>query len=141
MSGGAGPVLKNVVAQIDNLPRDSRDTLFLLAVIAWVLLPQTQHLPWWCSGLAAAVLAWRSYLALTMRPLPNAWWRLGLLALAVAATLLTYKTLLGRDAGVTLLAVLLTLKTLELRARRDAFVVFFLGFFCMLANFFTRSRC
>ena len=129
-------MLKNVVAQIENLPRDSRDTLFLLAVIAWVLLPQTQHLPWWCSGLAAAVLAWRSYLALTMRPLPNAWWRLGLLALAVAATLLTYKTLLGRDAGVTLLAVLLTLKTLELRARRDAFVVFFLGFFCMLANFF-----
>jgi len=32
--------------------------------------------------------------------------------------------------------VLLTLKTLELRARRDAFVVFFLGFFTMLTNFF-----
>ena len=129
-------MLKNVVAQLNNLPRDSRDTLFLLAVIAWVLLPQTQHLPWWCSALAFGVLVWRGYLALAMRPLPSAWWRLGLLALAMAATLLTHKTLLGRDAGVTLLAVLLTLKTLELRARRDAFVVFFLGFFCMLANFF-----
>ena len=129
-------MLKNVVAQLNNLPRDSRDTLFLLTVIAWVLLPQTQHLPWWCSVLAFGVLAWRGYLALDMRPLPSAWWRLGLLALAVAATLLSHKTLLGRDAGVTLLAVLLTLKTLELRARRDAFVVFFLGFFCMLANFF-----
>jgi hypothetical protein len=32
--------------------------------------------------------------------------------------------------------VLLALKTLELRARRDAFVVFFLGFFTMLTNFF-----
>jgi protein-glutamine gamma-glutamyltransferase len=32
--------------------------------------------------------------------------------------------------------VLLSLKTLELRARRDAFVVFFLGFFTMLSNFF-----
>ena len=129
-------MLKNVVTQLNNLPRDSRDTLFLLAVIAWVLLPQTQHLPWWCSGLAFGVLLWRGYLALAMRPLPSAWWRLGLLALAIAATLLTHKTLLGRDAGVTMLAVLLTLKTLELRARRDAFVVFFLGFFCMLANFF-----
>ena len=129
-------MLKNVVAQINNLPRDSRDTVFLLTVIAWVLLPQTQHLPWWCSALAFGVLAWRGYLALAMRPLPSAWWRLGLLALAVAATLLSHKTLLGRDAGVTLLAVLLSLKTLELRARRDAFVVFFLGFFCMLANFF-----
>ncbi len=129
-------MLKNIITLLNNLPRDSRDTLFLLAVIAWVLLPQTQHLPWWCSTLAAAVLIWRGYLALTMRPLPSAWWRLGLLALAIAATLFTHKTLLGRDAGVTMLAVLLTLKTLELRARRDAFVVFFLGFFCMLANFF-----
>src|SRR6185369_1890576 len=28
------------------------------------------------------------------------------------------------------------LKTLELRAKRDAFVIFFLGFFAMLTNFF-----
>ncbi|NQW92860.1 MAG: DUF3488 domain-containing transglutaminase family protein [Polaromonas sp.] len=129
-------MLNKFISRLNSLPRDSRDTLFLLGVIAWVLLPQTQHLPWWCSGLATGVLLWRGYLALAMRPLPSAWWRLGLLALAVAATLLTHRTLLGRDAGVTMLAVLLTLKTLELRARRDAFVVFFLGFFCMLANFF-----
>ena len=38
----------------------------------------------------------------------------------------------GRGEGVVLLA----LKTLELRARRDAMVVFFLGFFTLLANFF-----
>jgi hypothetical protein len=50
--------------------------------------------------------------------------------------LFTHRTLLGRDAGVTLIVVLLALKTLELRARRDAFVVFFLGFFTMLTNFF-----
>ena len=54
----------------------------------------------------------------------------------MAATLFSHRTLLGRDAGVTLIVVLLTLKTLELRARRDAFVVFFLGFFTMLTNFF-----
>ena len=75
-------------------------------------------------------LAWRA------RPLPSRWWLLGLLVLTIGATLLTHRTLLGRDAGVTLLVVLLTLKTLELRARRDAFVVFFLSFFTMLTNFF-----
>ena len=129
-------MLTALLQRLNHLPRDSRDTLFLLAVIGWVLLPQTQNLPWWCSALAFGVLAWRARLALSAQALPSAWWRLGLLALAMAATLLTFKTLLGRDAGVTMLAVLLTLKTLELRARRDAFVVFFLGFFCMLANFF-----
>jgi transglutaminase-like putative cysteine protease len=119
-----------------HLPRDSRDTLFLLAVIAWVLLPQAAHLPWWCSALAVAMLAWRGWLAVTLRPLPGRWVLLACLVVTVAATLATHRTLLGRDAGVTLIAVLLALKTLELRARRDAFVVFFLGFFTMLTNFF-----
>ncbi len=118
------------------LPRDSRDTLFLLLVVAWVVLPQARNLPLWCVLLAAGVLLWRGVLALQNRPLPNAWWLGALLALTVAATFYTHRTLLGRDAGVTLTVVLLALKTLELRARRDAFVVFFLGFFTMLTNFF-----
>ena len=119
-----------------NLPRDSRDTLFLLAVIAWVLLPHTGQLPWWCSTLTAVMLAWRAWLAFSLRPLPGRWWLLAALVLTVGATWATHRTLLGRDAGVTLIVVLLALKTLELRARRDAFVVFFLGFFMMLTNFF-----
>jgi len=119
-----------------NLPRDSRDTLFLLLVIAWVVLPQVGNLPLWCSLLAAGVLLWRGWLAVTLRPLPSRWWLLALLALTVAATLFTHKTILGRDAGVTMIVVLLALKTLELRAKRDAFVVFFLSFFTMLTNFF-----
>ena len=118
------------------LPRDARDTLFLLTVIAWVLLPQISNLPLWCSSLAGAVLLWRGWLALKARPLPGRWWLIALLAVTVAATFFTHRTLLGRDPGVTLLVVLLTLKTLELRARRDAFVVFFLAFFCLLSNFF-----
>jgi transglutaminase-like putative cysteine protease len=82
------------------------------------------------------VILWRGWLALRNRPLPSTLWRVMLLGLAVVGTLLSYRTLLGRDAGVTLLMVLLALKTLELRARRDAFVVFFLSFFLMLTQFF-----
>ena len=118
------------------MPRDSRDTLFLLVVTAWVLAPLTSNVPLWCSVLAASVLIWRGWLAIQGQPLPGKWWLIGLLALTITATVFSYRTVLGRDAGVTLLVVLITLKTLELRARRDAFVVFFLGFFCMLSNFF-----
>ncbi len=124
------------LSQLRHLPRDARDTLFLLGVIAWVIVPQTPHLPLWCSALAAIVLVWRGHLAYASKPLPSKWWLVGLLILTIGATLLTHRTVLGRDAGVTLIVVLLTLKTLELRARRDAFVVFFLGFFTMLTNFF-----
>ena len=122
--------------RLNALPREARDTLFLLAVIAWIVMPQVSHLPVWCSTLAAAVLLWRGWLAVTGRPLPGLGWRLALLAITLGATLWTHRTLLGRDAGVTLIVVLLSLKTLELRARRDAFVIFFLGFFTMLTNFF-----
>ena len=126
----------NIAARLQALPRDARDTLFLLCVIGLILLPQIDNLPWWCSGLAALVLFWRGTLAVQARPLPGKWWRIGLLALTLAATFATHRTLLGRDAGVTLIVILLALKTLELRARRDAFVIFFLGFFTMLTNFF-----
>jgi len=93
-----------------SLPRETRDTLFLLLVIGWVLLLQAGHLPIWCSALGLALLVMRGWLALAQRPLPRTGWR---------ATLL-----------------LLALKTLELRARRDAFVIFFLGFFALLTQFF-----
>lgn len=118
------------------LPRDTRDTLFLLGVIAWITLMQVTNIPWWCTAMTSSVLVWRAFLALRARPLPDWRWRIGLLSLAVLATAFTHKTLLGQDAGVTLIVVLLALKTLELRARRDAFVVFFLGFFSLLTHFF-----
>jgi protein-glutamine gamma-glutamyltransferase len=128
-------MLNKFIKTLNHLPRDSRDTLFLLLVITAVVLPQVVHLPLWCSGLVAGVLVWRGMLAWKSQPLPSRWWLVTLLIVAVAATLATHKTILGRDAGVTLLVILLALKTLELRAQRDAFVVFFLGFFCMLSNF------
>ena len=118
------------------LPRDARDTLFLLVVIAWVIAPQVNVLPAWASLLAAGLMLWRGWLAFKGRPLPTRWVLAVPLVIAVAGTLYTHRTILGRDAGVTLIVMLLALKMLELRARRDALVVFFLGFFTMLSNFF-----
>ena len=118
------------------LPRDARDTLFLLLVIGWVVLPHVDHLPWWCAVLVAGVLLWRATLAVRGRPLPGRAWLVLLLLGTLGGTWASHQTLLGRDAGVTLIVALLALKTLELRAKRDAFVVFFLGFFTMLTNFF-----
>lgn len=118
------------------LPRDTRDTLFLLAVIAWVVALQAAHIPVWTTALTGVLLVWRAWLALKARPLPGWPWRAGLLVVALTGTFVSHRTLLGQDAGVTLVVVLLALKTLELRARRDAFVVFFLGFFALLTHFF-----
>lgn len=119
-----------------SMPRETRDTLFMLLVVAWVVVPMYEELPWWCGALSLALMLWRGSLAWLAQPLPSRWWLLALVALCVVATLVSFRTVFGRDAGVTLIVVLLALKTLELRARRDAFVVFFLCFFLMLTRFF-----
>jgi transglutaminase-like putative cysteine protease len=119
-----------------HLPRDARDVLFLLALIAWTITPHLARLPWWCTALASVVLVWRAQLAVSNGKLPHRAWPVAVLLIGVGLTVWTYGTVVGKDAGVTLLVVLLVLKTLELRARRDALVVFFLGFFVVLTHFF-----
>jgi len=117
------------------LPREARDTLFLLAVIAWTVLPHASHLPAWAIAMTAIVLVWRGRLALANAALPGRWVLVCVLVVAIGMTWWTYRTLLGKEPGVTLAVALMALKTLELRARRDAFVVFFLGFFIILTHF------
>jgi transglutaminase-like putative cysteine protease len=47
-----------------------------------------------------------------------------------------YHTLFGREAGVTLLMLLATLKLMELRKARDAMVLIYLACFIIITNFF-----
>ncbi len=117
------------------LPREARDTLFLLFVIGWTVLPHASHLPLWCSLLTLTVLLWRAQLAISNAPLPGRWTLVAVLVIAAGLTFWSQRTLLGKEPGVTMAVVLMALKTLELRARRDAFVVFFLGFFLILTHF------
>lgn len=117
------------------LPRDTRDTLFLLSVLAWTLAPQMAHVPAWASAMAAIALLVRAGLAWRQKGLPPRSVTLAALLAACGMTWFSHGSFFGRDAGLTLLVVLAALKTLELRARRDATVVFFLGFVLVLANF------
>lgn len=117
------------------LTRETRDTLLILAAVALVLLPQLAFLPVWASLLAVAMLAWRLWLARPAQSLPSKWLLVALLTLAIGATLLQFRSIVGPEAGSVLVVLLLVLKTLEMRARRDAMVIFFLGFFTLLMLF------
>ncbi len=128
-------VISTLRERLAHLPRDTRDTLFQLAVIGWTIAPHLLHLPLWCGFMTVTLLLWRARLALRASALPNRWLVSAVLVLAAGLTLWGERTLLGKEAGITLLVVLMSLKTLELRARRDALVVFFLGFFLVLTNF------
>lgn len=132
---GARAEAATLAERLAHLPRDTRDTLFQLAVISWATAPHALHLPAWCSLFAAALLLWRARLAVSGGALPGRWLVSGLLVLAAGLSLWSQGTLLGKDAGIQMLVLLMALKTLELRARRDALVVFFLGFFLVLTQF------
>lgn len=119
-----------------SLTREGRDTLWLLGMLALVLAPHAPRVPWWAGVGAATALLWRARLAWVDAKLPRRWLLVLLLIALLAMTWLTYRTLIGREAGITLVVVLTTLKCLELRARRDSLVCLYLGFFLILTQFF-----
>lgn len=114
---------------------EAREILALAAGFTLAAAAHLMRLPAWLSALIGMIVLWRLHLARRRLALPNKW-LLGLVALAASGgILLEYRTLLGRDAGVALLVVMLALKLLEGRSLRDGMLLGFLGFFLLVTNF------
>jgi transglutaminase-like putative cysteine protease len=118
-----------------NAPLSLRSTLWLTGALVLVAAPHAGRLPWWIVTLALMLMAWRAYLGWMRFELPRKW----LLMLVVGGTLagvyLSYRTIFGRDAGIALLMVMLALKLLEARTRRDGMLLSFLGYFLVITSF------
>ena len=113
-----------------------RHLFWQLAGLALVIAPHLQRLPWWLNLIALILPAWRIYLALGERALPNKWLLTVFVFGGLFGIYLTYRTIFGRDSGVALLVLFLSLKLLELRTDRDAMVLVLLTYFLALTNFF-----
>ncbi len=125
-----------MIRWFNSLPREKADMLLLLLAAAMVLAPHALHLPPWLSVATAAPLLWRAVITVRGRRQPPLAALAPLALLGIAGVYASYGTLLGRDPGVAMLALLLALKSLEMHGRRDIFVLVFLSFFLLLANFF-----
>lgn len=108
----------------------------LFAGLALAVAPHTQRLPWWVNAWLAVFFGWRVLVVILRRPLPHRIWLMLFAVGGMIAVFITFRTIFGRDAGVTLLAMLMSLKLLEIKLMRDAFVAVFLGYFLALTNFF-----
>ena len=108
----------------------------LLTCILLVSAPHADHLPIWVSALCAILLCWRGYLAYSGNSLPPYGLLLTITLGSVGGILIDFHTLFGREASVTLLVLLATLKLLELRSTRDATIVIYLACFTIVTNFF-----
>lgn len=108
----------------------------LLLSILMVSAPHAAHLPLWVSALCAALLGWRAYLTYSGNPLPQRWLLTAITLASAGGILVEFRTLFGREVGVTLLVLLTTLKFMELRSARDAMVLVYLACFIVITNFF-----
>ncbi|MBA4244568.1 MAG: DUF3488 domain-containing protein [Pseudomonas sp.] len=108
---------------------------WLLVAQLLVILPHLLHLPLWVIALWLGAAGWRVQIFRMRARYPNGWAKGGLMLVVLAGVLLSRGTLVGLDAAVVLLIATFILKLLEMRTRRDALVLIFLGFFCVVTAY------
>ncbi len=120
----------------------SVDKLLPHRVLAWLLVtlgavaaPHVQHLPVWLTVIVVFCGVWRYMAGRNAWRLPPRVLLVLLTLLCAGGVVLSYGTIAGRDAGVALLTLLVGLKLLEMRSRRDTVVVLFLGYFLVVTHF------
>lgn len=121
------------MSRLPGIPRVA--LIWLLVAQVLVIVPHLVHLPMWMIALWLAAAGWRVQIFRMRARYPNGWAKGGLVLLVLAGILLSRGTLVGLDAAAVLLIATFTLKLLEMRSRRDALVVIFLGFFCVVTAY------
>ena len=122
------------VAQVrDAIPRIS--LMWLLIAQTLVIIPHLLHVPLWLIGVWLGCAAWRVQVFRMRWPFPNAWIKAALMIASGFAVYLSRGGLVGLDAAVALLITAFILKLLEMRTRRDALVLIFLGYFTVVTSY------
>ena len=128
---------KNNTATTIREPVDPDTVPWLIAAAASTVLPHYWSLPLWLPITATALMLWRGWTWKQGLPFGSNWLPPVLAIAGTAGILFQYRTIFGQEAGVALLVVLMTLKLLELRSKRDAVVVVMLGYFLLLTHYFS----
>src|SRR6267154_4317432 len=121
--------------QVSSGARDRRDVAILLVAVLIAVAPHFWHLPWWSTALIGLLWFWRAWLTITRQPPPGRIAMVPLLMTATALVWLQHGSIIGHEAGVNLLLLLIALKLLELRTKRDLNIVIFLTFFVQITVF------
>ena len=104
-------------------------------LVAAAYLPLAGHLSLQVSGFVGAMLLLRLAAVRWPALAPGRWALLPLTLIGVGVVFDAYFSIVGRDAGSALLAVMLALKTLELRSPRDLRLLLVLFGFLIVSHF------
>ncbi|HEP8322229.1 TPA: DUF3488 domain-containing protein [Pseudomonas aeruginosa] len=109
--------------------------VWLLVAQVLVILPHLAYMPLWVAAMWLGCAAWRVQVFRMRAGYPRAWVKLALALLAGAGVWLSRGSLVGLDAGAVLLIAAFILKLVEMKTRRDALVLVFLGFFAVVVGY------
>jgi transglutaminase-like putative cysteine protease len=123
-----------LAAQPAELSLDNKRLLWTAAIVVCTSLPHWPALSPWIPVLLLVSVAWRLGVALFGWPQASRVVRLPLSLGAFLAVLFQYRTLNGVEAGTALLVVMIALKVLEARNRRDQLVLIMICYFLMFAG-------
>lgn len=118
------------------ISRDKLDTLILVIACFIAITNHFSAAPIWVCLSSSAVMLWRAYLTFSGRSLPSKYILIPVACCLMGGIYYNFRSFFGREAGVSMLILLLACKMLEMHAKRDLFVIVFLGFFLILTSFF-----
>ena len=123
-----------LAAQPVELSLEHKRLLWAAAIVVGATLPHWQMLSPWIPVLLCVSVAWRLAVTFYGWPTLSRIVRLPLSVSAFLAVLFQYRTLNGIEAGSALLVVMVALKVLESRSRRDQLVLIMICYFLMFAG-------
>lgn len=115
------------------IPRNS--LLWLLAAQVLLIIPHLPRLPIWILLAWFITVAWRVQVFRGIWDFPNRWVKGLLVVLCITGLLSEYGRFFGLEPMVGLLVTAFLLKLLEMRKKRDALIVVFLGYFVAATQF------
>jgi len=115
---------------------DHRAVPWLFVAALATVAPHFEHQPAWLSAFSGLLFAWAAWLWWRDERLPGRWLLIFVVVIGSTGIYIEYRTLFGRDAGVSMLVLFMAMKLLEIKSRRDGVVVVTLGYFLLLTHYF-----
>ena len=115
------------------IPRNNLALLMVAQVV--VILPLAAHISLWIVGAALFCGVWRTQVYLGRGGYPANWVKAVLVGAASFGVALTGLRLFSLEAATSLLVLAFALKLVEMKSRRDAYVVIFLSYFLIATAF------
>ncbi len=106
-----------------------------VAGLGLAIFPHVAHMPPWITVFVITIAVWRLLAEWLGWSLPPRILRFLVVMTGFVGILVTYRTVYGLDGGSALLVIMMGMKLMETRTRRDQLVLLVISYFLVLASF------